>query len=78
MRKCFSIKRKSYSIETKYQAVEMKVDEYDLKQLWNHWIFKIKHKSSIVSDDIKMLKATHFLNILENIRKDIELDIKKL
>ena len=23
-----------------------------------------------------MLKATHFLNILENIRKDIELDIK--
>ena len=62
MRKCFSIKRNSYSIETKYQAVEM----------------KIKHKSSIVSDDIKMLKATHFLNILENIRKDIELDIKKL
>lgn len=23
-----------------------------------------------------MLKATHFFNILENIRKDIELDIK--
>ncbi|AAW54470.1 hypothetical protein SEB_01282 [Staphylococcus epidermidis PM221] len=36
MRKCFSIKRKSYSIETKYQVVEMKVDEYNLKQLWNH------------------------------------------
>jgi len=36
MRKCFSIKRKSYSIETNYQVVEMKVDEYNLKQLWNH------------------------------------------
>ena len=34
--KVFFIKRKSYSIETKYQAVEMKVDEYDLKQFWNH------------------------------------------
>ena len=34
--KVFSIKRKSYSIETKYQVVEMKVDEYNLKQLWNH------------------------------------------
>ena len=33
--KVFSIK-KSYSIETKYQVVEMKVDEYNLKQLWNH------------------------------------------
>ena len=22
--------------ETKYQVVEMKVDEYNLKQLWNH------------------------------------------
>jgi len=55
MRKCFSIKRNSYSIETKYQVVEMKVDEYNLKQLWNHWIFKIIHKLSIVGDDIKIL-----------------------
>ena len=34
--KVFFYKRKSYSIETKYQVVEMKVDEYNLKQLWNH------------------------------------------
>ena len=30
------MKRVSYSVETKYKAVEMKVDEYNLKQLWNH------------------------------------------
>ena len=33
----------------------MKVDEYNVKQLWNQLIFKIIHKLSIVGDDIKIL-----------------------